>query len=55
MFRQSIRRFGTTALRSSAETSYGVRVSSAQGVVNGLTEGKRGKKPSSFSTTKATY
>ncbi|KAL2813592.1 tryptophan synthase beta subunit-like PLP-dependent enzyme [Aspergillus granulosus] len=38
MLRQSIRRFGTTALRSSAETSYGVRVSSAQGVVNGLTE-----------------
>jgi hypothetical protein len=44
MFRQSIRRFGTTALRSSAETSYSVRVSSAQGVVNGLTEGKRGEK-----------
>ncbi|KAL2845293.1 tryptophan synthase beta subunit-like PLP-dependent enzyme [Aspergillus pseudoustus] len=40
MFRQSIRRFGTTALRNSvsAETAYGIRVSSAQGVVNGLTE-----------------
>ncbi|KAI9374630.1 tryptophan synthase beta subunit-like PLP-dependent enzyme [Aspergillus egyptiacus] len=38
MFRQSIRRFGTTALRSAAESSYGVRVSQAQGFVNGLTE-----------------
>ncbi|KKK21562.1 hypothetical protein P175DRAFT_0437903 [Aspergillus ochraceoroseus IBT 24754] len=36
MFRQGIRRFGTTALRSA--DSYGVRVSKAQGVVNGLTE-----------------
>lgn len=40
MFRQSIRRFGTTALRAAAvETSYTTRVSTAQGVVNGLTEG----------------
>lgn len=41
MFRQSIRRFGTTALRAAGEgsTSYGIRVSTAQGVVNGLTEG----------------
>lgn len=43
MFRQGIRQFGTTALRAAAAegtTSYGVRVSQAQGVVNGLTEGK---------------
>ncbi|KAL3476442.1 tryptophan synthase beta subunit-like PLP-dependent enzyme [Aspergillus californicus] len=38
MFRQSIRRFGTTALRSAAENSYSVRISKAQGVVHGLTE-----------------
>ncbi|KAL5340630.1 cysteine synthase [Aspergillus crustosus] len=38
MFRQSARRFATTALRGAAESSYGVRVSQAQGVVNGLTE-----------------
>ncbi|KAI9933069.1 hypothetical protein ASPWEDRAFT_61062 [Aspergillus wentii DTO 134E9] len=39
MFRQSIRRFGTTALRAAeGSTAYGVRVSQAQGVVNGLTE-----------------
>ncbi|BCS25081.1 cysteine synthase A [Aspergillus puulaauensis] len=38
MFRQSVRRFATTALRSAAAESYGVRVSKAQGVVNGLTE-----------------
>ncbi|KAL4923356.1 cysteine synthase A [Aspergillus undulatus] len=38
MFRQSVRRFATTALRSATENSYGVRVSTAQGVVNGLTE-----------------
>lgn len=42
MFRQSIRRFGTTALRAAeGSTAYGVRVSQAQGVVNGLTEGMR--------------
>ena len=41
MFRQSIRRFGTTALRAAeGSTAYAVRVSQAQGVVNGLTEGK---------------
>lgn len=41
MFRQSIRRFGTTALRAAGEgsTAYATRVSTAQGVVNGLTEG----------------
>ncbi|KAL4773416.1 cysteine synthase [Aspergillus nidulans var. acristatus] len=38
MFRQSVRRFTTTALRSAAESSYNVRVSQAQGFVNGLTE-----------------
>ncbi|KAL4760426.1 cysteine synthase A [Aspergillus foveolatus] len=38
MFRQSVRRFATTALRSAAESSYNVRVSQAQGFVNGLTE-----------------
>ncbi|KAL4995433.1 cysteine synthase [Aspergillus recurvatus] len=38
MFRQSVRRFATTALRSTSESSYGVRVSQAQGFVNGLTE-----------------
>lgn len=40
MFRSSIRKFGTTALRAAAAetSSYGVRVSKAQGVVNGLTE-----------------
>jgi hypothetical protein len=41
MFRQSVRRFGTTALRAvEASTAYHERVSRAQGVVNGLTEGK---------------
>jgi len=40
MFRQSIRRFGTTALRAAeGSTAYCTRVSTAQGVVNGLTEG----------------
>lgn len=39
MFRQSIRQFGTTALRAAESSTYGVRVSQAQGVVNGLTEG----------------
>lgn len=39
MFRQSIRRFGTTALRAAeGSTAYAVRVSQAQGSVNGLTE-----------------
>ncbi|KAF4179184.1 hypothetical protein CNMCM8694_004741 [Aspergillus lentulus] len=39
MFRQSVRRFGTTALRAvEASTAYHERVSRAQGVVNGLTE-----------------
>ncbi|PLN85453.1 pyridoxal phosphate-dependent enzyme, beta subunit [Aspergillus taichungensis] len=39
MFRQSIRRFGTTALRAAeGSTGYAVRVSQAQGYVNGLTE-----------------
>ncbi|KAJ5151490.1 Cysteine synthase 1 [Penicillium canariense] len=40
MFRQSIRRFGTTALRAAATepSSYTTRVSTAQGIVNGLTE-----------------
>lgn len=41
MFRQSIRRFGTTAIRAATEgaSSYTSRVSTAQGVVHGLTEG----------------
>lgn len=40
MFRQSIRRFGTTALRAAeGSTAYCTRVSTAQGAVNGLTEG----------------
>lgn len=40
MFRQSIRRFGTTALRAAeGSTAYATRVSTAQGYVNGLTEG----------------
>jgi len=40
MFRQSVRRFATTTFRSAeAATSYNVRVSKAQGSVNGLTEG----------------
>jgi cysteine synthase A len=41
MFRQSVRRFATTAVRAAAEgsTAYATRVSTAQGVVNGLTEG----------------
>ncbi|GKZ78662.1 hypothetical protein AnigIFM56816_002437 [Aspergillus niger] len=40
MFRQSIRRFGTTALRAAeaSTTSYNLRVSKAQGFTNGLTE-----------------
>ncbi|KAL2220422.1 hypothetical protein M432DRAFT_543917 [Thermoascus aurantiacus ATCC 26904] len=39
MFRQSVRRFATTTFRSAeAATSYNVRVSKAQGSVNGLTE-----------------
>ncbi|KAJ5664950.1 pyridoxal phosphate-dependent enzyme beta subunit [Penicillium maclennaniae] len=39
MFRQGIRRFGTTALRAAeGSTAYCNRVSTAQGVVNGLTE-----------------
>lgn len=47
MFRSSIRRFGTTALRAATAevpNAYGVRVSKAQGVVNGLTEGKKATK-----------
>lgn len=40
MFRQSIRRFGTTALRAAeGSTAYCNQVSTAQGVVHGLTEG----------------
>lgn len=40
MFRQSIRRFGTTALRAAeGSTAYATKVSTAQGFVNGLTEG----------------
>jgi hypothetical protein len=41
MFRQSVRRFATTAVRAATEgsTAYCTRVSTAQGVVNGLTEG----------------
>lgn len=41
MFRQSVRRFATAASRAAAEgsTAYCTRVSTAQGVVNGLTEG----------------
>lgn len=41
MFRQSVRRFATTAARAAGEgsTAYCTRVSTAQGVVNGLTEG----------------
>lgn len=40
MFRQSIRRFGTTALRAAeGSTPSAVRVSQSQGWVNGLTEG----------------
>ncbi|KAJ5980973.1 pyridoxal phosphate-dependent enzyme beta subunit [Penicillium waksmanii] len=39
MFRQSIRRFGTTALRAAeGSTAYATKVSTAQGYVNGLTE-----------------
>ncbi|RAH41789.1 cysteine synthase A [Aspergillus brunneoviolaceus CBS 621.78] len=45
MFRQSIRRFGTTALRAAeasssttAAAAYNVRVSQTQGVANGLTQ-----------------
>ncbi|KAJ5941680.1 hypothetical protein N7516_001848 [Penicillium verrucosum] len=40
MFRQSVRRFATAASRAAAEgsTAYCTRVSTAQGVVNGLTE-----------------
>ncbi|KAJ5684985.1 hypothetical protein N7455_003701 [Penicillium solitum] len=40
MFRQSVRRFATTAARAAGEgsTAYCTRVSTAQGVVNGLTE-----------------
>lgn len=40
MFRQGLRTFATTALRSAeASTAYNTKVSQAQGVVNGLTEG----------------
>lgn len=40
MFRQSVRRFATTAARAAeGSTAYCTRVSTAQGVVNGLTEG----------------
>ena len=44
MIRTGIRRFGTTALRSAAAAAegpfaYNIRVSKAQGTVNGLTEG----------------
>ncbi|KAJ5908663.1 hypothetical protein N7495_001345 [Penicillium taxi] len=38
MFRHSIRRFGTTAIRAANAPSYTSKVSTAQGVVNGLTE-----------------
>ncbi|KAJ6185338.1 cysteine synthase [Penicillium mononematosum] len=39
MFRQSVRRFATTAARAAeGSTAYCTRVSTAQGVVNGLTE-----------------
>lgn len=40
MFRRGVRQFATTALRSAeASTPYHIKVSKAQGVVNGLTEG----------------
>jgi hypothetical protein len=46
MFRQGVRRFTTTAFRAAetaaqmeARNAYGVKVSRAQGAVNGLTEG----------------
>nr|AAC06128.1 cysteine synthase [Aspergillus nidulans] len=45
MFRQSVRRFATAALRSAAESPYNVRVSQAQGFVNGLTEKAIGNTP----------
>ncbi|CAG8249121.1 unnamed protein product [Penicillium olsonii] len=40
MFRQSVRRFATTAARAAREgsTAYATKVSTSQGVVNGLTE-----------------
>ncbi|CAI7609323.1 unnamed protein product [Penicillium bialowiezense] len=40
MFRQSVRRFATTAARAAREgsTAYATKVSASQGVVNGLTE-----------------
>lgn len=47
MFRHNVRRFATTAYRAAetaaqmeARNAYGVKVSSSQGVVNGLTECK---------------
>lgn len=41
MFKHGLRTFATTALRSAeASTAYNTKVSSAQGWVNGLTEGK---------------
>jgi cysteine synthase A len=41
MFRRGLRTFATTALRSAeASTAYNTKVSTAQGWVNGLTEGK---------------
>lgn len=40
MFRRGVRQFATTALRSvEGSTPYHIKVSTAQGVVNGLTEG----------------
>lgn len=41
MFKHGLRTFATTALRSvEASTAYNVKVSKAQGFVNGLTEGR---------------
>lgn len=44
-----IRTFATTALRNAeASTAYNTKVSTAQGWVNGLTEGTRTRSPSSI-------
>jgi hypothetical protein len=41
MFKHGLRTFTTMALRSAeASTTYNVQVSKAQGMVNGLTEGR---------------
>jgi hypothetical protein len=41
MFKHGLRTFATTALRSAeASTAYNTKVSTAQGWVNGLTEGR---------------